>query len=249
MIRLGVNIDHVATVRQARKTVEPDPVAAAAIAEMAGAEGITVHLREDRRHMQDRDVEILRKTVRTHLNLEMAVSEEIVQIAESIIPDYVCLVPEKREEITTEGGLDVVGGFARIKEVTGRLNDKGIKVSLFIDPVAEQIEASAAAGAQYVELHTGSYAEVWGDEEAVSKELAKLSKGAQLAVEKGIRVNGGHGLTYQNVKPVAEIPELEELNIGHSIISRAVFTGLENAVRDMRNLMIEARSDSAVKKG
>ncbi|MHC4870765.1 MAG: pyridoxine 5'-phosphate synthase [Planctomycetota bacterium] len=247
MIRLGVNVDHVATVRQARKTVEPDPVAAAAIAEIAGAEGITVHLREDRRHMQDRDIEVLRKTVRTHLNLEMAVSEEIVKIAENIKPDYACLVPEKREEVTTEGGLDVVGGFDRIKEVTSRLNDKGIKVSLFIDPVAEQIEASASAGAQYIELHTGTYAEVWGDEDAVAEELQKLSGGAVLAVGKGLRVNGGHGLTYQNVKPVAAIPQLEELNIGHSIIARAVLTGLDSAVRDMRGLMLEARNESLQK--
>ncbi len=240
MIRLGVNIDHVATVRQARKTVEPDPVAAASIAEMAGAEGITVHLREDRRHMQDRDIKILRKTIRTSLNLEMAVCEEIVQIAEEIIPDYACLVPEKREEVTTEGGLDVVGGFARIKEVVSRLNAKGVKVSLFIDPVLEQIEASAKAGAQYVELHTGTYAECWGNEEKTGKELDKLIKGAAFAKSKGLRVNGGHGLTYQNVKPVAAISEMEELNIGHSIISRAVLVGLDRAVREMRDLMVEA---------
>lgn len=247
MIRLGVNIDHVATIRQARKTVEPDPVAAAAIAEMAGAEGITVHLREDRRHMQDRDIEILRETVKTHLNLEMAVAEEIVLIAEKIVPDYVCLVPEKRQEVTTEGGLDVAVGFDRIKEVTSRMKDKGIKVSLFIDPVPEQIEASAKAGAEFVELHTGSYAEVWGDEKKTAVELQKLINGAKLAKEKGLRVNGGHGLTYQNVKPVAAIEEMEELNIGHSIISRAVLVGLDRAVREMRGLMLEARNENLQK--
>ena len=243
MIRLGVNIDHIATVRQARRTDEPDPVAGAALAELGGADGITVHLREDRRHMQDRDVRILRQTVGTRLNLEMAVAEEIVRIAEELKPDSATLVPEKREEITTEGGLDVAGGFDRIRGVTERLQSKGILVSLFIDPDPAQIEKSAEAGAEFIELHTGAYAEAWGDEAKTAAELAKLADGAALARNAGLRVNGGHGLTYRNVGPVAAISQMEELNIGHSIIARAVFSGLQEAVVEMKRLMVAARME------
>lgn len=233
MPTLGVNIDHVATIRQARRTVEPDPVAAAVLAELAGADGITVHLREDRRHIQERDVRILRQTVRTHLNLEMAATEEMVAIALDIRPDYVTLVPERREEVTTEGGLDVAGQKTRIGFVVEQLQGAGIPVSLFIDPEEAQIQASAAIGAQFVELHTGTYAEAQ-NEVSHAHELAVLSRGCQRAIACGLRVNAGHGLTYWNVAPVAALDGMEELNIGHSIISRAVLVGLERAVREMK---------------
>ena len=233
MPTLGVNIDHVATVRQARRTVEPDPVAAAVLAELAGADGITVHLREDRRHIQDRDVRLLRQTVRTHLNLEMAATDEMVAIALDICPDYVTLVPEKREEITTEGGLDIVGQLDRMKHVVGALQGAGIPVSLFIDADDRQIEASAVVQAQFIELHTGQYAEA-KDEKGQEKDLAVLKRGCERAIAAGLRVNAGHGLTYWNVYPVAALPGMEELNIGHTIISRAVLVGLERAVREMK---------------
>jgi pyridoxine 5-phosphate synthase len=229
---LGVNIDHVATIRQARRTIEPDPVAAAVLAELAGAEGITVHLREDRRHMQDRDVKILRETVRTHLNLEMAATDEMVSIALAIQPDYVTLVPERREEVTTEGGLDVAGQVDRMTEVVTQLQRAGIPVSLFIDADPVQIHASANSGAKFIELHTGSYAEAKGDAQA--KELNHLKLGCELAIQLGLRVNAGHGLTYWNVYPVAQLPGMEELNIGHTIISRAVLVGMERAVQEMK---------------
>jgi pyridoxine 5-phosphate synthase len=229
---LGVNIDHVATIRQARRTIEPDPVAAAVLAELAGAEGITVHLREDRRHMQDRDVKILRETVRTHLNLEMAATDEMVGIALEIQPDYVTLVPERREEVTTEGGLDIAGQVDRITEVVTQLQSAGIPVSLFIDADPAQIHASATSGAKFVELHTGSYAEAKGD--AQVKELAHLKLGCELAIQLGLRINAGHGLTYWNVYPVAQLPGMEELNIGHTIVSRAVLVGMERAVQEMK---------------
>ncbi len=232
MPTLGVNIDHVATIRQARRTIEPDPVAAAVLAELAGAEGITVHLREDRRHMQDRDVKILRETVRTHLNLEMAATDEMVGIALAIQPDYVTLVPERREEVTTEGGLDVAGQVDRITEVVTQLQSASIPVSLFIDADPVQIHASAKSGAKFIELHTGSYAEAKGDAQA--KELDQLKRGCELAIELGLRVNAGHGLTYWNVYPVAQLPGMEELNIGHTIISRAVLVGMERAVHEMK---------------
>ncbi len=232
MPTLGVNIDHVATIRQARRTIEPDPVAAAVLAELAGAEGITVHLREDRRHMQDRDVKILRETVRTHLNLEMAPTDEMVGIALSIQPDYVTLVPERREEVTTEGGLDVAGQVDRLTEVVSKLQSADIPVSLFIDADSDQIHASAAIGAKFIELHTGSYAEAKGD--AQVKELHHLKLGCELAIQLGLRVNAGHGLTYWNVYPVAQLPGMEELNIGHTIISRAVLVGMERAVQEMK---------------
>ncbi|MFS8866409.1 pyridoxine 5'-phosphate synthase [Synechococcus sp. H55.9] len=236
MLSLGVNIDHIATLRQARRTVEPDPVAAAVIAELAGADGITVHLREDRRHIQDRDVRLLRQTVRTHLNLEMAATDEMVAIALEIKPDYVTLVPERREEITTEGGLDVAGQVARLRDVVGQLQGSGIPVSLFIDPDPVQIAAAAQVGARWVELHTGRYAEA-ASAARRQVELEHLEKGCQQALQLGLRVNAGHGLTYWNVGPVARIPGMEELNIGHSIISRAVLVGLDRAVREMRQAM------------
>ncbi|WP_035985448.1 pyridoxine 5'-phosphate synthase [Leptolyngbya sp. KIOST-1] len=236
MPTLGVNIDHVATIRQARRTVEPDPVAAAVLAELAGADGITVHLREDRRHMQDRDVRLLRQTVRTHLNLEMAATDEMVAIALDVRPDYVTLVPERREEVTTEGGLDVAGQLDRMKAVVSTLQGADIPVSLFIDAAADQIEASAVAGAQFIELHTGPYAEAQREGDR-AQELTILAQGTAQALNLGLRVNAGHGLTYWNTTPVARIPGMEELNIGHSIISRAVLVGLERAVREMKALI------------
>ncbi len=237
MPTLGVNIDHVATIRQARRTVEPDPVAAAVLAELAGADGITVHLREDRRHIQDRDVRLLRQTVRTHLNLEMAATAEMVAIALEIQPDYITLVPEKREEITTEGGLDVAGNPSRIGEVVDELQKVGcIPISLFIDADAPQLEAAAQSGAKFIELHTGRYAESTGV--AQQQELAVLMRGAAQAKQLGLRVNSGHGLTYWNTRAIAAIPGMEELNIGHSIISRAVLVGLERAVREMKQLLL-----------
>jgi pyridoxine 5-phosphate synthase len=213
--------------------VEPDPVAAAVLAELGGADGITVHLREDRRHIQDRDVRLLRQTVRTHLNLEMAATDEMVAIALDIRPDYVTLVPERREEITTEGGLDIVGQKDRMADVVKTLQGAGIPVSLFIDADPEQIAASAAVTAQFIELHTGQYAEAY-DEAERSQALALLTEGCQQAIAAGLRVNAGHGLTYWNVYPVACIPGMEELNIGHTIVSRATLTGMERAVREMK---------------
>lgn len=236
MLTLGVNIDHIATIRQARRTVEPDPVAAAVLAELAGADGITAHLREDRRHIQDRDVRLLRQTVRTHLNLEMAATEEMVAISLDLKPDYVTLVPEKREEVTTEGGLDIVSQIERLKEIVDRLQSAGIPVSLFIDATPAQIEASAKINAKFIELHTGTYAEAKNEADR-QQQLEILAKGCQQAIAAGLRVNAGHGLTYWNVYPVASIPGMEELNIGHSIISRAALVGLERAVRDMKQAM------------
>lgn len=236
MLTLGVNIDHVATIRQARRTVEPDPIAAAVLAELGGADGITAHLREDRRHIQDRDVQLLRQTVRTHLNLEMAATDEMVTIAIEVKPDYVTLVPEKREEVTTEGGLDVAGGLDRLCQIVDRLQGAGIPVSLFIDADPPQIGAAAKTKAQFIELHTGKYAEAH-DEKTRQKELDLLRKGCEEAISLGLRVNAGHGLTYSNVYPVACIPGMEELNIGHTIISRAVLVGMERAVREMKLAM------------
>ena len=236
MLTLGVNIDHIATIRQARRTVEPDPVAAAALAELAGADGITAHLREDRRHIQDRDVRILRQTVRTHLNLEMAATDEMVAISLDLKPDYVTLVPERREEETTEGGLDVAGQSQRMSEIVAKLQDAGIPVSLFIDADPAQIDAAAAMNSKFIELHTGRYAEA-ADEVSREKELAVLAQGCKRAIAAGLRVNAGHGLTYWNVYPVACLKGMEELNIGHSIISRASLVGLERAVREMKQAM------------
>ncbi|UXI01750.1 pyridoxine 5'-phosphate synthase [Photobacterium sp. TY1-4] len=239
-ILLGVNIDHIATLRNARGTRYPDPVHAAEVAERAGADGITIHLREDRRHITDRDVRILRETIQTRMNLEMAVTDEMVQIALDTKPEFVCLVPEKREELTTEGGLDVAGQLEKIKAATAKLTEAGILVSLFIDADRAQIDAAVACGAPYIELHTGHYADAQTEAEQQA-ELKKIAAAASYADDQGIKVNAGHGLTYHNVKPIAALPELYELNIGHSIIGRAVFDGLHTAVADMKAVMLEAR--------
>lgn len=237
MIRLGVNIDHVATVRQARRTYEPDPVAAALLATLGGADGVTVHLREDRRHIQDRDVELLRQTVTTRLNLELATAEEIVAIAVRVKPDEATLVPEKREELTTEGGLDVAANADAVRAAADRLKAAGILVSLFIDADIEQVDMAVAVGADAVEFHTGTYADARGD--GVEAELAKLRTATAHSVQRGLHVHLGHGLNYHNVAPVVRIPGVEELNIGHAIISRAVLVGMERAVRDMKQVMSE----------
>ncbi len=239
-ILLGVNIDHVATLRNARGTKYPDPVHAAEIAERAGAAGITIHLREDRRHINDRDVRILRETLQTRMNLEMAVTDEMLDIALEIKPEFVCLVPEKREELTTEGGLNVLGQLDKVKSATEKLLNAGIKVSLFIDADKEQIDAAVECGAPFIELHTGAYADA-ETEDAQQDELKKIAAGASYAVSKGLTVNAGHGLTYHNVEAIAALPEIYELNIGHSIIGRAVFDGLEKAVADMNRIMLGAR--------
>lgn len=239
-IFLGVNIDHVATLRNARGTSYPDPVLAAGLAEQAGADGITIHLREDRRHITDRDVEILRQTLQTPMNLEMAVTEEMVAIACRIKPHFVCLVPEKRTEVTTEGGLDVAGQLAKVQAAISRLAEVGTQVSLFIDADHAQIDAAVAVGAPYIEIHTGRYADATSTAEQL-EELARIQEAARYAHGLGLRVNAGHGLHYHNVKPIAAIPEMEELNIGHAIIGRAVFEGLPAAVAEMKRLMIEAR--------
>ncbi|MCL1138882.1 pyridoxine 5'-phosphate synthase [Shewanella pneumatophori] len=239
-ILLGVNIDHIATLRQARGTNYPDPVHAAAVAEHAGAEGITIHLREDRRHIIDRDVYTLAKTLKTRMNLEIAVTEEMLDIACEVKPAYVCLVPEKREELTTEGGLDVAGQQEKIAAAVARLSKEGIKVSLFIDADSTQIDAAVAVGAPVIEIHTGCYADAETDCEQAA-ELKRISDMATYAHAKGLVVNAGHGLHYHNVKAIAAIPELYELNIGHAIIARAAIDGLDTAVRDMKQLMLEGR--------
>jgi pyridoxine 5-phosphate synthase len=236
MARLGVNIDHVATIRQARGGVEPDPVAAAAIAELAGADGITIHLREDRRHIQDRDLKLLRQTVKTRLNLEMAATDEMVGIALQVMPNMVTLVPEKRAELTTEGGLDVRLHQDSLKAAIKRLRDGGLSVSLFIDPDPDQIKAANKVAADYVEIHTGTFAEVknWQAEE---QELIKIENAVKLAAKLGMGVNAGHGLNYTNIKKITAVGGIEEFNIGHAIISKAVLVGLERAVRDMVDLI------------
>ncbi len=239
-ILLGVNIDHIATLRQARGTDYPDPVHAAAVAENAGAEGITIHLREDRRHIIDRDVYTLANTLKTRMNLEIAVTEEMLDIACEVKPSYVCLVPEKREELTTEGGLDVAGQQQKITMAVSKLAAQGIKVSLFIDADSIQIDAAVKSGAPYIEIHTGCYADAKNDSEQ-QIELDRISRMATYAHSKGLIVNAGHGLHYHNVKPIAAIPELYELNIGHAIIARAAIDGLDLAVRDMKQLMLEGR--------
>lgn len=238
MALLGVNIDHVATLRQARLAVEPDPVLAAAVAEKAGADGIVVHLREDRRHIQDRDVKLLRETVETKLNLEMAATDEMVKAALKYRPDSVCLVPEKRKELTTEGGLDVRANKTRLKKVVGALKKEGIVVTLFVDPHPNQVKAAKETGADGVELHTGNYANAKNDR-AKTKELTKLENAGKLATGLGLIFNAGHGLDYKNVVPVARLPGVHELNIGFSIMARAVFTGLEQAVKEMKELCAE----------
>ena len=236
MPELGVNIDHVATVRQARRTCEPDPVWAAALAEMGGADGITLHLREDRRHIQDRDLKILRETVTIKLNLEMACEQEILEIACNVKPDQATLVPERREEITTEGGLDVAGQRDRVAEVIRRLQDSRIAVSLFLDPDQRQIEAAVDLGADAVELHTGQYA-LAKSGAARGKELDTLRTAGAQVRRAGMALHAGHGLTYHNVRPVAAIAEMHELNIGHSIVARAIMVGFEKAVREMKQLV------------
>jgi len=238
-IELGINIDHVATVRQARRVSYPDPVHAALLAEQAGADNITLHLREDRRHIQDRDVHALRPLLKTRMNLEMGLTDEMVGIALGVRPQDCCLVPEKRQEITTEGGLDVAADVARVEDGVRRLSAAGIRVALFIAPDLAQIEAAKRSGAPVIELHTGTYAEASGGEQA--RELERLASAARRGESLGLEVHAGHGLTYNNVMPVAAIPGIVELNIGHCIIARAIFSGLEAAVRDMKALMAEAR--------
>ncbi len=235
MVELGVNIDHVATVRQARKTYEPDPVIAAALAEQGGADGITFHLREDRRHIQDRDVELLMQTVTVKTNLEIACADQVVEIACRVVPDWALLVPESRLEITTEGGLDVAADSGRVTAAIGRLKQAGILVSLFIDPEPKQVEASAALGADAIELHTGPYALAKREEQKT--ELKRLVEAGRIATTLGLRLHAGHGLNYNNVRPVAEIPNMVELNIGHAIVSRAVMIGMREAVAEMRRIL------------
>ena len=244
-MRLHINVDHVATVRQARRTDEPDPVRAAVLAEMGGADGITVHLREDRRHIQDRDVRILMQTVRTGVNLELAVAGDVMQIAIDLHPMTATLVPERREEITTEGGLQLcdAGSREKVGQAVRQLKDAGIRTSLFIDPHPESIRASADMGADAIELHTGEFAETWKTRNAgtIDQQLHRLSASAALGRSLGLDVHAGHGLTYENVSRLAAIEEIEELNIGHSVVSRAVMIGMERAVREMKEIIVQAR--------
>jgi len=242
MIELGVNIDHVATLRQQRLTAYPDPVRAAVLAEEAGADLITLHLREDRRHIQDADVAAIRAKLRTRMNLECAVTAEMLELACRARPQDVCLVPEKREELTTEGGLDVAGRFDSVRDAVNRLHDAGIRVSLFIDPDARQIEAASRSGATVIELHTGAYADAVGPD--AQAELERVRTGVVEGIRHGLRVNAGHGLHYENVSAIAALPGIAELNIGHAIIARAVFDGLEKAVRDMKALMVAAAASA-----
>ena len=238
---LGVNVDHIATLREARGTNYPDPVYAASVAEHAGADGITVHLREDRRHIQDRDIHVLKQTLHTRMNLEMAVTDEMLEIACGVKPAFCCLVPEKREEITTEGGLDVLGNLSNITRAVSVLSEAGIETSLFIDADKNQIDAAIASRAPYIEIHTGHYADAKNEQDQ-QIELIRLIEGIRYAHANGLKVNAGHGLNYFNVKPIAAIEEIIELNIGHAIIARAAIDGLDRAVRDMKQLMLEARS-------
>ena len=233
---LGVNIDHVATVRQARLTNEPDPVHAAVLAEIGGADGITGHLREDRRHIQDRDVRLLRQMLRVKLNLEMAAEPAIVDFALEVLPDQATLVPEKREELTTEGGLDVIGHRERVQKCMGQLQAKGIMINLFIDPEPAQVNAAADMGAEAIELHTGAYADAKSANEAAT-ELQRIVEASKLAISRGLQLNMGHGLTYRNVHPIAAIDGVHELNIGHSIMAHAMMVGMERAVREMKQLI------------
>lgn len=239
-ILLGVNIDHVATLRQARHTRYPDPVEAVYAAENGGADGITVHLREDRRHIQERDIEIIHQVLLTRLNFEMAVTDEMVAYALALKPEHCCLVPERREELTTEGGLDVLAQEQKVYAATQRLKEKNIEVSLFIDPDNKQIEAAVRCGAPVIEIHTGAYAEAKTESDQLT-ELNRIIKATKFAADAGLIVNAGHGLNYQNVQAIAAIPEMNELNIGHGIVARALFCGFESAVREMKRLMIEAR--------
>lgn len=236
MPELGVNIDHVATIRQARRTIEPDPIWAAALAELGGADGITIHLREDRRHIQDRDLRVLKETAQVKVNLEMAAEDSITQIAIDVYPEQATLVPEKREEVTTEGGLDVVGNLDRVRSCVEQLKEAGIIVSLFIDPDERQIDASKELGVSAVELHTGAYADAESDG-ARDEEFQTIVRAGAHAVSNGLVLHMGHGLTYRNVKPIAAIPNVGELNIGHSIVARAVMVGFQQAVREMKELI------------
>lgn len=238
--RLGVNVDHVATLRQSRRTLYPDPVAAAVLAELAGADQITIHLREDRRHIQERDLSILRRTVATKLNLEMAATQEMVKIAYEAKPDVATLVPERREELTTEGGLDVVGGRDAVRRVVKTLRDADIRVSLFIDADLDQVKAAHRAEAEIVEFHTGRYCDARLDGDR-RRELSRLVDACKAAAKLGLAVAAGHGLNYHNVRPIAALPEVEELNIGHAIVARAVLVGFERAVREMKELIEKAR--------
>jgi pyridoxine 5-phosphate synthase len=238
-IHLGVNIDHVATLRQARGVAYPDPLLAALLAEQSGADSITLHLREDRRHIQDRDVRLFKEALQTRMNLEMAATAEMLKIAADIKPEDVCLVPEKRTEVTTEGGLDVLGQLSQLTDACSQLRAAGVRVSLFVDPDRKQIDAALQAGAPVIELHTGAYAEHAG--EAQGRELARIADAARHAQSLGLVVNAGHGLHYHNVQAVAAVPEIVELNIGHSIVARAVFIGFEAAVREMKRLMVASR--------
>lgn len=238
-LQLGVNIDHIATLRQARGTRYPDPVQAAILSEEAGADGITLHLREDRRHIQERDVRLIKEVMQTRMNLEMAVTDEMIAFAEEIRPAHICLVPEKREELTTEGGLDVVGQFDRVADACKRLAAVGCEVSLFIDADAAQIEAAATI-APVIELHTGRYADAETAEEQAA-ELEVIKQGVKLGLKQGLIVNAGHGLHYHNVEPIAAIPGIYELNIGHAIIARAMFVGLKEAVAEMKRIMLAAQ--------
>ena len=239
-ILLGVNVDHVATLRQARGTRYPDPVTAALLAERSGADSITIHLREDRRHIQERDLQLMGRVLDTRVNLEMAVTESMLDTAVDAHPEDCCLVPESRQELTTEGGLDVAGQSARVGAACGRLESAGIRTSLFIDPEPEQLDASIACGARVVELHTGAYAEAT-DSEAQTRELARITTAAEFGTRLGLRIHAGHGLHYHNVQPIAAIREIVELNIGHAIVARAVFDGFAKAVADMKTLMQEVR--------
>jgi pyridoxine 5-phosphate synthase len=239
-ILLGVNIDHVATVRQARGTRYPDPIQAAIEAEQAGADSITLHLREDRRHIQERDVEMLKDILLSRMNLEMAVTADMILFAERIKPQDCCLVPERREELTTEGGLDVLSQIDKVTEACSRLSDAGVKVSLFIDADPAQIEVAAKCGAPAIEIHTGHYADAINADQQ-RRELDKIIRAVNLGIELGLQVNAGHGLSYQNIKPIAAIPGIKELNIGHAIVARALFSGFADAVREMKRLMIEGR--------
>lgn len=238
-VLLGVNIDHIATLRQARGTRYPDPVHGALMAEEAGADGITLHLREDRRHIQDRDVYMLKDLLNTRMNLEMAVTEEMINIASEVKPAAVCLVPEKREELTTEGGLDVIGNEAAIKDACDRLAKVGSEVSLFIDADEKQIDAAVRCGAPVIEIHTGHYADA-ENPQTQQKELARIAKGVAYAIDQGLIVNAGHGLHYHNTEAIAAIPGINELNIGHSMMAHAMFVGLKQAVKEMRDLITEA---------
>ncbi len=240
MTTLGVNVDHIATLREARKGREPDPIIAASLAELAGADGIVVHLREDRRHIQERDVRVIRETIQSKLDLEMAATEEMLLIAREIKPELVTFVPEKREELTTEGGLDVIACMQSLRRAIDRLHESGIVVALFIDPETKQIEAAAELGADCVEIHTGRYANASLHSKVQKNELLCIIEAAKQARRCGVSVNAGHGLDYQNVIPIAQILEIEELNIGHSIISRAALVGISTAVRDMKSLIAKA---------